>query len=430
VLALFTAMENFTGSTAKENCFAMIVPQSDSAHLCTRDEISALTMAEILGLVRNVSTISRAQCTRKDSLLDHVLTHGSTEVFEMLLQAAQEKKERKQLEHEEKISARKRKRAEDQMSRRTARRTEEIDQHHDISKFLELPNDSELKNCYREFYTATSNAAVEMVVCGVCAREIGMIDGGVSVKALAEIPNSHRLVPKNSHPAHDLFNGRLLEPRGMERDQMGRTLVKVCRDCLNDLKRRGSNKPPTFSLSNNLWIGRIPWQLDVLTFPEQLLIVHVYPRVYVFKLYPKTPGHHPSALQRGMKGTVSSYDLALEKATSMVEGTIMPRPPSILASVITVTFIGQGKLSKHWLCHTFRVRWQFIYEALCWLKTNNPKYYGDITISSDHLAQLPEDDVPSEILGIVRQSTDTGLVDHGNTGYVPSEEDENEGELQ
>jgi len=60
--------------------------------------------------------------------------------------------------------------------------------------------------------------------------------------------------------------------------------------------------------------------------------------------------------------------------------------------------------------------------ALAWLKENNPKYYGDIVISADELNQLPEDDVPDEILGVIRQSTDEGLVDQESSGYVRAED--------
>lgn len=45
--------------------------------------------------------------------------------------------------------------------------------------------------------------------------------------------------------------------------------------------------PPCYALANQLWIGQIPQQLQVLTFPEQLLVSLVCPHVFVFKLFPK-----------------------------------------------------------------------------------------------------------------------------------------------
>ncbi|KAJ7031925.1 hypothetical protein C8F04DRAFT_905170, partial [Mycena alexandri] len=126
---------------------------------------------------------------------------------------------------------------------------------------------------------------------------------------------------------------------------------------------------PQYALANNLWIGRIPWQLRALTFPEQLLIALLYPRVYVFKLHPRCGGtQDPNTLQRGMRGTVSSYDLDCDGVVSMLAGDLMPRPPAVLASVISVTYIGLGQLPKDWLRSTFRVRRKVVWEALSWFQ--------------------------------------------------------------
>ena len=157
---------------------------------------------------------------------------------------------------------------------------------------------------------------------------------------LSALPHSQRLIPKHAHPAHDLYDGRLLEPQGIVGSGDGGPVVRVCKDCLVELKDE-SKKPPTYSLANNLWIGCIPWQLQVLTFSEQLLIALLYPCVYVFKLYPKDINFRPdgSVLQSGMQGNVSMYDLDVKGVASMLQGNLMPRPPLILPSVISVTFI-------------------------------------------------------------------------------------------
>ena len=241
---------------------------------------------------------------------------------------------------------------------------------------------------------------------------------------LSLLPNSHRLIPRKSHPAHDLFNGCLLEPTGV--DPGGDDpIVSVCEDCLQQL-RKEANHPPKHSLANQLWIGRTPWELEVLTFPEQLLIALVYPRVYVFKLFPKRRQgiREVSTLQRAMRGNVCSYELNMDAIASMVQGKLMPRPPAILASLITVTFIAVGQIPKKWLQSVFRVRRQVVHDALCWLKANNPKYYGDVEVSASELAQLPVDDVPDQIMTSIRQTEDVGVIDEENDSYVPQDPDE------
>jgi hypothetical protein len=55
---------------------------------------------------------------------------------------------------------------------------------------------------------------------------------------------------------------------------------------------------------------------------------------------------------------------------------------------------------------------------LHWLKANNTKYYGEIDIRPERIEQLPYDDVPAEVMGIVCQSDDPIIADQAD-GYVP-----------
>ncbi|KAF8120375.1 hypothetical protein EV363DRAFT_1084715, partial [Boletus edulis] len=160
----------------------------------------------------------------------------------------------------------------------------------------------------------------------------------------------------------------------------------VCNECLRALKL---NTTPKFALANNMWIGKVPHQLAVLTLPEQLLISRHYPRCYVVKLYPRD-GHisNPEHLQRGMVGNVTLYNMNTEAIVEMLEGQLMPQPAVQLASVLAITYIGSKKLPKAWLKSTFRVRRSIVYEALIWLKANN-EMYQDITICRERLDSLP-----------------------------------------
>jgi hypothetical protein len=124
-----------------------------------------------------------------------------------------------------------------------------------------------------------------------------------------------------------------------------------------------------------------------------------------------------------MRGTVTTYDLNMEGISAMVEGELMPRPPEVLASVISVTYVGLGELPKNWLHNTFRVRRDVVRRALVWLKASNPKYYGHIRIDPARIQALPEDDVPLAISSVIRQSTDTGIVDQESDGYVIQHEE-------
>lgn len=215
-----------------------------------------------------------------------------------------------------------------------------------------------------------------------------------------------------------------MQPEGTYWNDANIMFVNVCSLCLAHLQDHNRSGPPRLALANGMWIGRTPWELKQLTFAEQLLIALLYPRVYVFKLYPKrgAQGFESDDLQRAMRGNVSTFEINSKAIASMLEGNLMPRAPAILASLVSITFIAVGQVSKHWLQGFFHVRRRNVARALQWLKLNNPRYYGGIEIDAVRLSRLPEDDVPEEILATVRQSQETGVIDEEAQGYVPDED--------
>ena len=196
----------------------------------------------------------------------------------------------------------------------------------------------------------------------------------------------------------------------------------LCSTCFSELHIESSDCPPRYSLANNLWIGTLPHELSQLTLPEQLLIAQLYPRVYVFKLYPKKSyPHDPETLQRGMKGNVVTFEQNSQDIMRMVIGHMMPRPPKILASLISVTFVGVGKLPEDWIRRTFTVRREVVLTSLRWLVSNNP-LYANVTLDENVIAGLPVDGVPEEITDILRQSHDSQATNAETPSYVPDED--------
>ncbi|TFK91365.1 hypothetical protein K466DRAFT_482950 [Polyporus arcularius HHB13444] len=254
-----------------------------------------------------------------------------------------------------KSGSRKRPRAQLQQERRVAQRVEERIVGRDTSSYLDLPTEEARLDCSRQYHQATSSAALQSAVCGICAREVSVSRDGVQRTKLTEVPNRTRLIPRVPHPKHELYDGCLLDPAG---------------------------------------------------------------------LFPKTPGYRPASttLQRGMKGTVSTYELDTSGVVDMLEGKLMPRMPEVLAKVISVTFVGIGPLPKRWLRTTFRVRRPVVHAALVHLQREH-RHYADIHISEERLRALPEDDVPEELLGVVRHCSDPGVTLQENGGYVPEDDD-------
>ncbi|GJE99317.1 hypothetical protein PsYK624_155710 [Phanerochaete sordida] len=371
-----------------------------------------LPVGEIKAILDGRVPIPRGHTSPKEVLLQFITSHASVDILEELQNAALLRQQRKRASNAEQAERRQR-----------ARRSEgtSMADQVDVSKYMDLPSTEDVHRCYREFYNATSNEALQHGICAVCARERQVQEDGLSDMPISDLPSA-RLAPVHPHPAHTLTSGMLLEEGGVIYRDGVAVDARVCNDCASALSRSG-DIPPALSLANDMWIGRIPWELERLTLPEQQLIALLYPRVYVVKLYPKDKDFRPpeNSLQRAMRGNVSTYALDQAGVASMVEGRLMPRPINILSSIIAITFIGRGKLPKRCLRSSFRVRRDAVRRALLWLKANNPKYYGDIAIDEARLEALPEDDVPEEITALVRQSTDISVVDEESAGYVPDD---------
>lgn len=382
-----------------------------------------LTVLDLLSIARQHQlTLPNDARRNKASTIGYLRQHATEQMLVTIRSVIEEKRTQQAARRQDAAQ----RRLQTQNERRTENASGSATDGHDSSKYLALPTEEEYNAAVTEFYNATSNAALASAVCAVCGREVSRHQDRVEEVMLSELRGRETLRPQEAHPAHDLYDGCLLEPAGVK-DEDGIVMISTCRACREHLQRN-TTAPPKLSLANHLWIGRIPWQLQTLTIPEQLLIAHLYPRVYVFKLYPKGATWSPGSdtLQRAMRGTVSTYDLSLDDATRMLEGQLLPQKPSVLASVISVTFIGVSTTSqwKRWMRTTFCVRRHHVSEALRWLQTNNARYYGNIEISADRLAALPEQDVPCELLGVVRHCSDAGIATQEGAGYVPEDDDE------
>ncbi|KAJ6489221.1 hypothetical protein C8R47DRAFT_914294, partial [Mycena vitilis] len=170
----------------------------------------------------------------------------------------------------------------------------------------------------------------------------------------------------------------------------------LCTTCKRKLQQ---DECPPLAIANGLWLGKIPFELAVLTLPERLLVSLYFPAAYVVKLYPKSKGARgwdKDTVNSGLKGNVSTYRLNTAEIAGVMSGNTMPPSPVVLAATIGVTFVGAGNAPLRILPDFLRVRRQRVFEALLWLKQNNG-IYANINISQNQLRLLPIDAVPDEI---------------------------------
>ena len=191
----------------------------------------------------------------------------------------------------------------------------------------------------------------------------------------------------------------------------------ICNDCLTRLKM---NRTPRLALANGMWIGDVPFELAVLTLPEQMLIARYFPSALIVKMYPRQKGAR--SLNSGLQGNVSTYRLDTNEIAGLVSDDVMPRPIKILASTIGVTFVGPKNLLEKSLPRFLHVRRRRVRDVHLWLKANNP-LYRQILISEERLEEVPMDRIPNEILEVMRYSDDMAELERERTGYVPEDRD-------
>lgn len=283
------------------------------------------------------------------------------------------------------------------------------------SDFLTSPSQDKLDGIVSRFIDATGNLALRIVACGSCTREMNIDECDEIL--LKDIPNKHHLIPHTTHPAHNLIHGLLIHAPGLGNLK---PTVYLCNECRSQLK---NDKRPQLSLSNDMWIGDIPPQLENLTLPERLLLAKYFPSAYIVKLFPKHKNARSwdrSQMHSALKGNVSTYRLDPRQIASMIDGTMFPQPAKILSATIGITFVGPKGLRESTMPTMFRVRRWRVREGLLWLKANNP-LYSDINISEERLSELPEDGIPDEIILTTKHSTDTEAVEREHEGYVPGD---------
>lgn len=145
------------------------------------------------------------------------------------------------------------------------------------SMFLVPPTEEITKECLQAFYDSTSNNAVQTGVCAVCAREELIVSSQLQRIRFSKFPHPKRLKPAVPHSTDLLLRGCFLLTSVCTAEDD--PLIPVCAACVQALQSPGSD-PPRFALANGLWPGEIPFCLQALTLPEQLLIARIYARVH------------------------------------------------------------------------------------------------------------------------------------------------------
>ncbi|KAG9089047.1 hypothetical protein FRC07_012415, partial [Ceratobasidium sp. 392] len=129
------------------------------------------------------------------------------------------------------------------------------------------------------------------------------------------------------------------------------------------------------------------------------------------------PPSDPDVMRSYKEAWIATSNAAFEQ--HMISGNLMPQKPSILASTLSITFIGRGKIKDLDSLHMLRVRRDAVGDALKWLQQHNKKYYGDIIIDTDRLNALPPDNIPEAITRGFRYESNKLMAEDEYYGYKP-----------
>jgi hypothetical protein len=163
-------------------------------------------------------------------------------------------------------------------------------------------------------------------------------------------------------------------------------LDNICNLCYTSVLKK---KLPQMALANGKWLGKIPTQLQDLSYAEQLLIARIRHNRCLVQV---------SSGMRKMTANAISFANPIPKVYKT-----LPPPIEEMDNVLAFIYTGPCQPTKADFERTpLLVRHKKVSEALEWLKLNHIDYF-DIEISYDNLKAYPEDAPP--VLVDYRSST-------------------------
>jgi hypothetical protein len=227
---------------------------------------------------------------------------------------------------------------------------------HVQAEFLQPPSPADIVAAEERWNNRVWCAISSLPACMVCSVEIeeDVEQRDIDVDS---IPNRNLLLPEAHHPAHELYDGLLLNCTALRKED-GVYRGLVCMTCFQDLDNA---KPPVLSLANGSWFGPIPTELQDLTIAEQTLIA----------LHPHTTYHISFNGDAGSPmPLIHRWSLHPMAVDCMELASILPLPLEVLESALEIDF-ADGLALNEAMYTLLLVRRQKVLGALLWLKDHN-----------------------------------------------------------
>lgn len=277
----------------------------------------------------------------------------------------------------------------------------------------ELPD---AKSLYTDFYNKMMDLTTN-IVCASCGclehRKDRVNHIPIDTPMLRHLHVDPSLVPfsfASGVPQLDDHN-LMVDPLGIVKYSQPDTshVLLICNTCKSSLDR---GVRPKESLANYRWVGAVPFELQDLTWIEELLIARAHLTGRIIRLQNRNTSSH-----FGLKGHVI---LLPQDTTELLD--ILPRPASSLTDIARVVWVGRPVHDIDALRNHFTVRTAKVYDALVWLVQNNEDY-KDITIDKSQFERWPPVWVPEELLASAAPLRDGSQEDNARMGVATEDLD-------
>ncbi|KAH9910231.1 hypothetical protein B0H21DRAFT_714533, partial [Amylocystis lapponica] len=189
---------------------------------------------------------------------------------------------------------------------------------------------------------------------------------------------------RNGHPAENIVEDLVLAGEGVMVEIPARAIfASVGRACWI-----GARCGTTSEVVAGEWL--VDWKSAMaasdIDIPEQLLIAH------------------PISPRSALAGNVSTFEFNMDKIADMIDGRLLPQHPSILASVLSVTYVGSSKLPSSGCGPRFPfVGVMSTKRSVAKGKQSVLRHLSPLTVV---VAAASENDVPVEIVANARHEED------------------------
>ncbi len=227
-------------------------------------------------------------------------------------------------------------------------------------------------------------------VCAICGQYMNdlqrtLVDDATACPLnlnLLRVPEEFFIRRDSPEFLHNLrqLDGLMLERRGIERLTENQVALLICRECHSSVKK---SKMPRFALANNLYRGILPDEFADVTWVEEMVCARYRNTAHITRLYGSSDPAQPTVLH----GNTCAHEMNIVSTAS-----VLPWAPTDINGILSIVFIGAGKLKLDSLKHMLRVRKKVIWALLIWLKGHNRLYF-EIPYDEALLNLYPEDGI-------------------------------------